>query len=233
MTPIERQLQELFRTNLPIEQLFPKEEQAAIRRFIEKTNAFAEMMEKKDGIPIEGFIKTSLDIVSLSDQSEKVQEQILKSVMRADEEVIGKFLVAHLKIEYIINMLLRENMRETDKKSNGAVEYVDYIDRIKLLPTEGKAYTRVINLIHELRKLRNKLAHKIYFDFDSHHSPEIDKYLNPYFNETKQGKTKIENIIDVINYVCFLLLLETNEMKETKQKIIHDNPQLRLLLFGQ
>jgi hypothetical protein len=66
-----------------------------------------------------------------------------------------------------------------------------------------------------------------------HYSHEIDKYLNPYFNETKLGKTKIENIIDVINYVCFLLLLETNEMKETKQKIIHNNPQLRLLLFGQ
>ncbi len=155
--------------------------------------------------------------------------QNVSSSLRLDNEVfIGKFLVARLKVEHVINQLLFEHFEVTEKETQKEIERLPFPVRLKLLPKKGRLYAGEIRLLYELNEVRNKLVHDLTFNVDEFMRTELSRHLG----DKIKGELRQEVLLSILNNALFYLVLETKALKEKKEEVILGNPALMSLLGG-
>lgn len=158
----------------------------------------------------------------------------ISSSLRLDNDIfIGKFLVARLKVEHVLNRLLFEHYSELDCENKEALEKTSFSFRLSILPKEGKLYRDYIKLLHELNDIRNKLAHDLSFDIDEYKIEDwkIKKYGEPdlpnHLSPNIKGELRQEVLLSLLDNALFYLLLETEALKVNKMDIISKNQELK------
>jgi len=161
----------------------------------------------------------------------------ISSVLHLGNDVfIGKFLVARLKVEHVVNQLLFESFPELNNENKEILEKSSFALRLSILPAVGKLYQGYIKLLHELNDIRNKLVHDLRFNLDEYKiedwkrikygEPDLPNHLSPKI----RGEVRQEVLLSLLDNALFYLLLETEALKEKKMKIINENQGLKDLL---
>jgi hypothetical protein len=146
--------------------------------------------------------------------------KISKNYNFENERMIGKYLVAYLKMEYFVNTLIREEFQERGYKIVEQRLRLAFPVKLDLLRIENRAYLDYLELAEELNQVRNKFAHRLDFDIVKFKGRAISRFLNPALEIT--GEEKLQHLIELIQLCCYYFQLETEPTRKKTDEIFNN-----------
>lgn len=178
------------------------------------------------GDPAEGEVNLAEmydKFLQLEKHSKEEWAKISKDYKFENEQLIGKYLVAYIKMEYFVNALIKEEFQHKGILVVQHRQRLPFPVKLDLLRIEGREYLDYLNLAEELNHVRNKLAHDLRFDFLNHKPKEISKFINPNLKLTAEEKLK--HLVELIHLCCYYFQLETEPMRKKADEIFNKDTE--------
>ncbi len=169
-------------------------------------------------------------VAELAETVDKERTKLEEILNPLNAGQVGEFLIAHLRLEYIIEKIITDNLRDKRGEDNLSKAKLSFYQKLKMLPTNSPLSKEIISLLHEINTLRNEYAHNIKFDIRNFEGRRFKKYLKDEKTDTPEDKFRA--IMKFVAVAEFILLLQTPSLKDQMQDVVNSNPILRQVSFG-
>ncbi len=167
-------------------------------------------------------------VMKLNEVSETEQQKLAELLMPNEPVAIGEFLLAHLRLEYIMDTIITEHNKVTNTILPPEKMAYTFADKIKALPMNILLDDVVINALKGINKLRNKYVHKIKFDINTFEDDGITRALRGKL--PAGAKERYTSIMKLIDRMERILLLQVPSLSGELDIIFEQNPVIKKLL---
>lgn len=151
-----------------------------------------------------------------------------KQKLKEDYDHVGKIITCHLVIENLINNALIAHSNFSEEKIKDA--RLTFSQKLKLLPTENKAFEYAVPAIKELNYVRNSIAHQLSFDIEKANTPKIDALLSIIVTQKDNTVQPLAERIETFTIGCISLFsMHSHEINEhmarfkSKHPVVYEN----------
>lgn len=167
-------------------------------------------------------------IMQLNQISETEQRKLSDLLTPNEPREIGEFLLAHLRLEHIIDKIIDEHAKATNViKPPDKIAY-NFADKVRALPPNILLDQVTINAIKGINTLRNKYVHNIQFDITTFEHDGITRAIRNQLPAT--AKERYTTIMNLVSRIEGILLLQVPSLSPELAKIFDQYPAMKILL---
>ncbi len=163
-------------------------------------------------------------ILALGDQQRRLNDDLKP----ANPEFVNKLLIAHLRLEHLIDQILLGNFKVCDDENLLAQAKLSFWNKVKLLPSKQGIYPQIIPFLLEINRLRNCFVHNLKYDLNDFKS----EIFSDFFKREKISGVdqKMEAILKYITNIEWIMVSQTPSYQMKMEEIERKFPRLALVL---
>lgn len=149
-------------------------------------------------------------------------------------KAVGELLMAHLRLENLIDQLLLDNLKKYDSADVISKAKLRFWQKLQLLTFNGSVLLPVIAFINDVNDLRNKYAHDIHFDFEnSRDFKAINKAIDDDIRQFPGNIPKFQRLMARIKEVEYYLMTQIPSYKSKMVEINAEFPILKHIVLNE
>ncbi len=170
-----------------------------------------------------------LGVSELAVGIEDVRAELDKMVQPVQQEWVGNLLLAHLRLEYIMDLIIQDTLKVAGNTHWLSQAKLGFWQKIQMLPLNSEWSVMVVTMLKEVNKLRNAYAHDIRFDILNFKSEMIEKVWDEEQCLTREAR--MSKLMELIEGCEVILLLQTSACKKQMEDVVARYPVLKKIIF--
>ena len=177
---------------------------------------------KEEGFDIDKYTSSAeklyVGISQLNSLASEEQNKLTGLLQPNQPRAVGELLLAHLKLEYIIDRILADNFKKEMKEKGLNPVNLGFAEKLTKLPIKGLLTEDVVKVLRAINILRNHFAHDIKFNIANFHNQFLERALRK--GVSTDPEAKFSAVMEVINRLELLLLLQTPSLEKQVDEIL-------------